>query len=85
MFAPGVPQVMEGFGNTSDTLATSVVAVFVLGLTFGPLLLGPMGEIYGRLPVYDICNVMFVAFTILSAVATNIGMLIAVRFFCGSF
>jgi MFS family permease len=85
MFAPGVPQVMEEFGSTSDTLATFVVAVYGLGFAFGPLLLGPMSEIYGRLPVYNTCNVMFVAFTILSAVATNMGMLIAVRFFAGVF
>lgn len=85
MFAPGVPQVMAEFKSTSDTLATFVVSVFVLGFAFGPLIIGPMSEIYGRRPVYNICNAGFVVFTILSAVATNMGMLIAVRFFAGVF
>lgn len=83
MFAPGIPQVMEEFGSTSNTLATFLVSIFVLGFAFGPLLMAPMSEIYGRLPVYNICNVLFVIFTILSAVATNIGMLLAVRFLAG--
>ena len=85
MFAPGVPEVMAEFKSTSDTLATFVVSVFVLGFAFGPLLLGPMSEIYGRQPVYNICNILFVVFTVLSAVASSMGMLIAVRFFAGVF
>lgn len=75
MFAPGVPQVMAEFKSTSDTLATFVVSVFVLGFAFGPLVIGPMSEIYGCRPVYNICNVLFVIFTVLSAVASNMGML----------
>jgi MFS family permease len=83
MFAPGIPQVLEEFGSTSNTLATFLVSIFVLGFAFGPLLMAPMSEIYGRLPVYNICNVLFLIFTILSAVATNMGMLLAVRFLAG--
>jgi MFS family permease len=85
MFAPGVPLVMTEFKSTSDTLATFVVSVFVLGFAFGPPIIGPMSEIYGRRPVYNVCNLGFVLFTVLSAVATNMGMLIAVRFFAGVF
>lgn len=85
MFAPGVPEVMKEFNSTSNTLATFVVAVFILGFAFGPLVVAPMSEIYGRRPVYNVCNAMFVVFTVLSAVATNMGMLIAVRFFAGAF
>jgi MFS family permease len=46
---------MAEFKSTSDTLATFVVSVFVLGFAFGPLVIGPMSEIYGRRPVYNIC------------------------------
>lgn len=66
---------MAEFKSTSDTLATFVVSVFVLGFAFGPLAIGPMSEIYGRRPVYNICNVLFVIFTVLSVVASNMGML----------
>lgn len=35
MFAPGVPQVMREFGTESQTLATFVVSIYVLGFAFG--------------------------------------------------
>lgn len=83
MFAPGVPQVMREFNTTSSILATFVVSVFVLGFAFGPLLLAPLSEMYGRLPVYHTCNILFLIFTILCAVSQNIGMLVAFRFLSG--
>lgn len=71
MFAPGVPQVMQDFRATSNLLATFVVSVFVLGFAFGPLLLALLSEMYGRIPVYNTCNVAFLVFTILSAEAKS--------------
>lgn len=85
MFAPGVPQLMEEFKSTNVLLASFVVSVYVLGFAFGPLFLAPLSEIYGRLPIYHICNVGFLAFTIACALATNLNMLIAFRFLEGVF
>ncbi|EOD52629.1 putative major facilitator superfamily protein [Neofusicoccum parvum] len=83
MFAPGVPQVMADFKNGSQMLATFVVAVYVLGFAFGPLFLAPLSEVYGRNPVYHVCNVFFTIFTVCCAVAKNMGMLIVFRFLAG--
>jgi multidrug resistance protein len=83
MFAPGVPQVMVEFHSTSDLVATFVVSIFVLGFAFGPLVLAPLSELYGRLPVYHTCNILFLIFTIGCAVANNMGMLVAFRFLAG--
>lgn len=83
MFAPGVPSVMVEFHTTSTMLATFVVSVFVLGFAFGPLLLAPLSEMYGRIPVYHTCNVLFLLFTIGCAVSQNMGTLIAFRFLAG--
>ncbi|KAF2761030.1 MFS general substrate transporter [Pseudovirgaria hyperparasitica] len=85
MFAPGVPIVLEEFGSTSSTDATFVVSIFVLGFGIGPLIFGPLSEIYGRLPVYHICNLFFILFTVLCGVAQNMDTLLAVRFFAGCF
>ena len=85
MFAPGIPQVMRDFQSTSQSLATFVVAVYVLGFAVGPLIIAPMSEIYGRVPIYNVTNVFFVIFTILCAVSVNMNMLIAMRFFAGAF
>lgn len=83
MFAPGVPQVMIEFRSQSDTLASFVVAVYVLGFAFGPLLVAPISELKGRLVVYHTCNVLFCVFTVLNAVSKNMQMLIVFRFFAG--
>ncbi|KAH7353966.1 benomyl/methotrexate resistance protein [Plectosphaerella cucumerina] len=85
MFAPGVPLLMREFESRSTTLASFVVSVFVLGFAAGPLLCAPLSEIYGRLPVYHVCNVLFVIFNIACAVAPNMTSLIVFRFFAGCF
>jgi multidrug resistance protein len=83
MFAPGVPEVMKDFKSTNVELASFVVSVYLLGYAFGPLILAPLSEMYGRMPVYHSCNILFVIFTVACAVATNLNMLIVFRFFEG--
>jgi multidrug resistance protein len=83
MFAPGVPEVMREFGTSSNMLATFVVSVFVLGFAFGPLVIAPLSELYGRRIVYHVCNAFFVVFLVACALSTNMDMLIAFRFFDG--
>ncbi|TVY78408.1 Efflux pump [Lachnellula suecica] len=51
MFAPGVPEVMEEFGISSQIFATFVVSIFVLGFAFGPLIVAPLSEVYGRVSI----------------------------------
>lgn len=85
VFAPGVPELMADFGSDSRELASFVVSVYVLGFAFGPLLIAPLSEIYGRAPVYHVCNVGFVAFLAACALAPGLGSLIAFRFLSGVF
>lgn len=88
MFAPGVPSVLRTFDiplQNSQTTAELVVSIYILGFAVGPLLISPLSEIYGRYPVYVVCNVMFIIFTIACAVANSVDQLIAFRFFAGCF
>ncbi|KAI7107289.1 hypothetical protein KC352_g36751, partial [Hortaea werneckii] len=85
MFAPGVPQVLQDFRTGSTTLAEFVVSIYILGFAVGPLIISPMSEMYGRIPVYIVCNVMFEIFTIACAVSTSLTQLIVFRFFAGCF
>ncbi|KAB2573773.1 Efflux pump rdc3 [Lasiodiplodia theobromae] len=85
MFAPGVPEVLETFNSSSRLLSSFVVSVFVLGFAIGPLIIAPLSEIYGRLPLYHVGNVGFFVFTIACAVADSMGMLIAFRLLSGCF
>ncbi|MCJ1265020.1 hypothetical protein MMC22_004895 [Lobaria immixta] len=83
MLAPGVQLVMEDFNTSSTTFATFVVSIFVLGFACGPLVLAPLSELYGRVIIYNITNVLFLGFTMLCAVSQNQSMLLAFRFLSG--
>lgn len=84
MFAPGIQYVMIEFNSSNIILASLVVSIYLVGYAFGPLLLAPLSEIYGRLWVYHISNVFFIIFTVACAVAPSLGSLIAFRFLAGS-
>lgn len=85
IFAPGVPHLMQDFGETSQELGAFVVSVYVLGFAFGPMLIAPLSEIYGRLMVYHVCNICFVGFTIGCALAPTFNSLVIFRFLAGTF
>lgn len=59
--------------------------MYVLGFAFGPLLLAPLSEYYGRSPVYILGWGMLVIFQIPVALAPNIGTIIVCRFIGGFF
>ncbi|KAI6090747.1 major facilitator superfamily transporter [Hypoxylon rubiginosum] len=83
IFAPGVPEAQDEFDNHDATLATFVVSVFLLGYVAGPLVLVPLADVFGRVPIYHVGNIGFVVFTIACAVSTNFNMLIGFRFLAG--
>ncbi|KAF2437533.1 MFS general substrate transporter [Karstenula rhodostoma CBS 690.94] len=85
MFAPAIQQVMTTFHSSNPLLASFVVSVWVLGYFFGPLVIGPLSELYGRLPVYTVCNVLFVLANVATALAPSLGSLIFFRFLAGTF
>lgn len=83
MFAPGIPKIMVEFNSSSSTTATFVLSVYILGFAFGPLLIAPLSEIYGRVPLYNLGNLLFTIFTVGAALSTNMGMLMAFRLLMG--
>ncbi|CVL07245.1 related to multidrug resistant protein [Fusarium mangiferae] len=83
MFAPGIPRIMVEFNETSPLVATFVVSVYVLGFAFGPLIVAPLSEVYGRAPLYNWGNVLFVLFTVGTALSQNMPMMMAFRFLMG--
>ncbi|KAK0611396.1 bicyclomycin resistance protein [Immersiella caudata] len=85
IFAPAVPQLMREFRSDNLELAAFVVSVYVLGFAFGPLVIAPLSEIYGRLIVYHVCNILFIAFLVGCALAPSLNALIVFRFFSGAF
>jgi multidrug resistance protein len=83
MYAPGAAQLGEEFGITSSTLVSLTVSIYLCGFAFGPMFIAPLSELYGRLPIYHLCNVIYIGFTIGCALATNTGMFFAFRVLAG--
>ncbi|OJJ48235.1 hypothetical protein ASPZODRAFT_62938 [Penicilliopsis zonata CBS 506.65] len=83
MFSPAEEEVMASFNTTSTMMGAFAVSVFVLGYAFGPILVAPASELYGRLPVYHTCNLLFFVWSVACAKASSMGMLIGMRFLAG--
>ena len=74
---------MVTFGSTNKTLGAFITSVYLLGYSFGPLVIAPMSELYGRAIVYNLCNTIFLIFSIACVVANNLNALIVFRVFAG--
>jgi MFS family permease len=46
--------------------------------------IAPLSEMYGRLPLYHSCNLLFIIFTVAAAISTNMSTFIVFRFLMGS-
>ncbi|OMP86512.1 putative transporter C11D3.05 [Diplodia seriata] len=71
--------------SCSRTVATLGVSTFLLGFAAGPLIFGPLSEVWGRNPIYRAVLLFFVVFNVGCALAPNIASLLIFRFFCGFF
>ncbi|KAK3674342.1 hypothetical protein LTR78_005811 [Recurvomyces mirabilis] len=84
MVAPCLPQLAREFnlpeGSTQGELAMSV---FILAFAVGPLILGPMAELFGRRIVLQISNLFYFVFNLACGFSNNIPMIIAFRFLSG--
>ncbi|TFK31477.1 major facilitator superfamily domain-containing protein [Crucibulum laeve] len=83
LLAVGARDVSKDLHITSPSISALPVAVYVLGLGFGPLYLAPLSEMYGRRNIY---LVSFMSFTLLNvgcAFVTNKVGLIVLRFLAG--
>lgn len=74
-----MPQFLNEFHSNSDILATLTISEYAAGYVLGPLVIAPLSELYGRLPVVHATNLLFLIFTIACAVSSNIPMFIIFR------
>jgi MFS family permease len=74
---------METFQSTNESLGAFVTSVYILGYSFGPLIIAPLSELYGRAIVYNICNFIILIFSIACALSNNLSSLIVFRLFAG--
>ncbi|KAI1104254.1 MFS general substrate transporter [Jackrogersella minutella] len=83
MFAPGAAELVQEFHVTSSVIATFTVSIYVLAFMVGPVFLAPLSELYGRLVIYHVCNIVYLGFTLGCALSNDVGMFLAFRFFAG--
>ncbi|KJA21691.1 hypothetical protein HYPSUDRAFT_77725 [Hypholoma sublateritium FD-334 SS-4] len=83
MVAPASEQIAHQFGVQSTVIIAMTTSVFVLGYAFGPLLLGPLSEIYGRSRVLQCSNLFYLVWNLGCGFAQNKNQLIAFRFLAG--
>ncbi|QRW03446.1 major facilitator superfamily transporter [Ceratobasidium sp. AG-Ba] len=84
MVAPALPQIAKEFNLTPGSpLESMTLSVFVLAYAVGPLIMGPLSELYGRRWILQGSNLVFLAFNIACSRATSSSQLLAFRFLAG--
>ncbi|KAI0483314.1 major facilitator superfamily domain-containing protein [Xylariaceae sp. FL0804] len=75
MVAPALTTIGKDLGITE--------ALFVLAFAIGPLLWGPLSELYGRVVIIQLANLIYLFFNLGCGFARTKGQLIAFRFLSG--
>ncbi|KAL9025106.1 MAG: hypothetical protein Q9196_006016, partial [Gyalolechia fulgens] len=83
MVAPAIQTIARDFDITSEVEAQMVLSIFVLAYAIGPLFLGPLSEVYGRVPVLQLGNLFYLIFNTAAGGCKNKGQMIAFRFLSG--
>lgn len=81
--APELSAIRDDLRMGSNTEAVLVLSTFVLTYCLGPLLLGPLSEIYGRVAVLHFGNSFYLVFNLVCGFARNKGELLAFRLLAG--
>ena len=82
IMAPALSTIAHEF-RMSSTEAAMSMSIYLLATAFGPLLIGPLSEIYGRQVVLHTSNIWFLFWNVVCGFATNKETLIASRFLAG--
>ena len=83
MSAPALAKIGKDLNITDQTELTLTLSIFVAAYAIGPLFMGPLSEIYGRVIVLQLGNLFFLAWNVGCGFATSKGQLIAFRFLAG--
>ena len=83
MVAPALVPISRELSINTELEAALILSIFVLAYAFGPLFLGPLSEVYGRVIVLQLANLFYLAFNIACGFATTKAQLIVFRFLSG--
>ena len=80
-----IPHIAKTFHVTNDLQLVLPISMFLAGYVVGPTVWGPLSEHVGRKLVINYSFVIFAAFTMGCALASNWPMLLVFRLLCGVF
>ncbi|KAJ7583619.1 MFS general substrate transporter [Mycena floridula] len=82
--APGgvIPQIAQAFGMSTE-VSILVISLYVAGYCVGPLVWGPLSEVYGRRILFIISFACYTCFQVGCALAPNTAAMLVFRFLSG--
>lgn len=83
IYTPALPQMVLDLHSTSTAMQNTVTA-YMLGMSLAFIPIGVLADTWGRKRVLLSCLAVVVATSLLCAVATNVGLLLGVRFVQGA-
>ncbi|EJD34585.1 MFS general substrate transporter, partial [Auricularia subglabra TFB-10046 SS5] len=83
MLAPGLEDMARHYHITNQTVIGLVLSIFLVGFGIGPLIYGPLSEVYGRVWVLHISTIIFTIFNMVSIWAPNTASIIIFRLLAG--
>lgn len=83
MISPALGSITADFNITNEVEAQLTLSIFVLAYAIGPLFLGPLSEIYGRVIVLQLSNLFYFVWNLACGFAQSSGQLLAFRLLAG--
>lgn len=83
MVAPALTSISKDLGVTAEIESALMLSIFVLAYAVGPLILGPLSEVYGRVIVLQLANGFYLAWNLGCGFAQTKGQMMAFRFLSG--
>lgn len=80
-----IPAIQSVFHVPDGSQTTLPATTFLLGFVLGPLIFAPLSEQYGRRPILVSTLILYIIFTMATALAPNWAAFLVFRFLAGTF
>jgi multidrug resistance protein len=82
MLAPALHSISQDF-DSSEEETQIFLSIFVLAFAFGPMVLSPLAEVFGRRPVWIISSCFYILWNTVAGFSRTPGLMIASRVLAG--
>ncbi|RTL49711.1 MAG: Bcr/CflA family efflux MFS transporter [Bradyrhizobiaceae bacterium] len=83
LMLPALPEIGHAFAVANENAVQNVLSVFVLGFGIGQFIMGPLTDRFGRRRVLILGMTLYIAASVVAALAPSFGMLLLARLFQG--